>query len=157
MRATAERGVAEMAWLLLALCCVAPMAMAAQIIPAGGKTLVFSGLFDLACTDLTVGGVLDTGTGTYVNVRNVTVGPSGVIQGTGSINYSGTLTTSGTVQPGVKLVVNSPSNLACPGPVPTLGTSMLLALAMLLLGLAGLAMREQTVLRRHGESKGADK
>ncbi len=151
-----------MAWMLLALCCAAPPAIADQIIPVGGKTLVFNGLVDLACTDLTVVGVLDTGTGTYVNVRNVTVSPSGVIQGTGSINYSGALTVSGTIQPSVSLVVNPPSNLACPGPgpvaeIPTLGKSMLVALVMLLLGLAGLAMREQRVLRRRGESNGADK
>jgi hypothetical protein len=163
MRLTAKRGCAGLAWLLLVLLCfVAPSVLADQIIPAGGKTLVSNGLFDLACTDLTVRGVLDTGTGAYANVRNVTVAPSGVIQGTGSINYSGTLIVSGTIQPGVKLVVNPPTNAACPGPaavegIPTLDSLMLLVLAMLLLGLASSAIREQKVLRRRRESKGADK
>jgi hypothetical protein len=160
MRATAQRAMAEMAPLLLALCCVAPSAMADQIIPAGGGD--YQTTRRSACTDLTVGGVLDTGTGAYANVRNVTVAPSGVIQGTGAINYSGTLTVSGTIQPGVKLVVNPPTNTACPGPgaveqIPTLDSSMLLVLAILLLGLAGSAMREQRVLQRRRESKGADK
>lgn len=161
MRLAARHGCAGFAWLLLALCCLAPAALADQIIPAGGKTLVSNGLFDLACTDLTVGGVLDTGTGAYVNVRNVTVTSSGVIQGTGAINYSGTLTVSGTIQTGVKLVVNPPTNAACPGPgaveqIPTLDSSMLLVLAILLLGLASSAMRQQRVLQRRRESKGAD-
>jgi hypothetical protein len=103
LRATVDRCVDGWALLLLlALCLVAPASIADQIIPAGGRTVVSNGLFDLACTDLSVGGVLDTGSGMYVNVRNVTVAPSGIIQGGGSIHYSGTLTINGTVQPGVR-------------------------------------------------------
>jgi hypothetical protein len=162
MRLTAKRGYAGLAWLLLALWSVGTAVLADQIIPAGGKILVANGLFDLACTDLTVFGVLDTGTGAYANVRNVIVAPSGVIQGTGSINYSGSLIVSGTIQPGVKVVVNPPTNTACPGPatveeIPTLDRLMLLVLAMLLLGLASSAMRGQMLLRRRRESKGTDK
>jgi len=101
-----------------------------------------------------VGGVLDTGTGSYINVRDVIVPRTGVIQGSGSIHCSGTLSNSGTIQPSVQLVVNPPTNQVCPGPgvaerIPTLGNEMLLALAMLLLGLAGQAMRAQVSQRRH--------
>ena len=161
LRAAVDRCVNESALpLLLALYLVAPATMADQLIPAGGRTIVSNGLFDLACTDLSVAGVLDTGSGTYVNVRNVTVAPSGVIQGTGSIYYSGTLTVGGTVQPSVSLIVNPPSNLACPGSpraevaevIPTLGNSMIVALA-LLLWLASWAMRVREMWSGRRESK----
>jgi hypothetical protein len=154
-------------FLLLALCLVAPAAMANQIIAAGGRTILVNGLVNLACTDLTVGGVLDTGTGTYVNVSNVTVGPSGVIQGAGTIRYSGKLSVNGTIQASVKLVVNPPSNAACPGPppaiaaivnpAPTLSNSMLVALATLMLLLALFALRGQPAPRRSSEANGGNK
>jgi len=155
--------------LLLALCyIVAPAAMASQIIPAGGKAILHNGFFNLACTDLTVGGLLDTGTGTYVNVSNLTVESSGGIQGTGTIRYSGKLSVSGTIQGSVKLVVNPPSNAACPGPppsvignivnpAPTLGSSMLVALATLMMLLALFALRGQGAARRSSEANGAKK
>ena len=134
--------------------------MADQLVPAGGRTIVVNGLFDLACTDLSVAGVLDTGSGTYVNVRNVTVAPSGVIQGAGAIFYSGTLTIGGTIQPGVSLIVNPASDLACPGPgparaevIPTLGNSMIVALAMLLLWLASSATHARRMRSGRRESK----
>ena len=158
LRATVDRCVDGWALLLLlALCLVAPASIADQIIPVGGRTVVSNGLFDLACTDLSVAGVLDTGSGMYVNVRNVTVAPSGIIQGGGSIHYSGTLTINGTVQPGVRLIVNPPSNLTCPGPraevIPTLGHSMIAVLALLLLWLASLAARVQETRSGRRESK----
>jgi hypothetical protein len=152
--------------LLLALCLVAPATMANQIIAVGGETVLSNGFFDLACTDLTVAGVLDTGTGTYANVRNVTVAQSGVIRGTGSIKYSGTLSVQGTIQAGVQLIVNPPTNLACPGPppsgnggkatpTPTLADSMLVVLATLLLLLAVLTLRGRATPRHHSERNGA--
>jgi len=151
--------------LLLALCLVVPAAMANQIIPAGGTAILHNGFYDLACTDLTVGGVLDTGSGTYVNVRNVTVASSGAILGAGAIRYSGALAVSGTIQASVQLIVNPPTNAACPGPpvmaseakrVPTLVNSMLVALAMLLLLLALSALRGQVAARRGSEANGAN-
>jgi len=150
LRASVDRCVD--AWpllLLLALCLVASQAtMADQFVPAGGRTVINSGLLDLACTDLYVAGVIDTGSGVYVNVRNVTVASSGTIQGSGSIHYSGALSVAGTVTPSVSLIVNPASDPVCPGParaevIPTLGNSMLAALAMLLLGLAASAVRVQ--------------
>jgi hypothetical protein len=155
-RTITERGIGGLAHLLLlALCCVALPTKADHLIPAGSQMLVASGLADLACTNLIVGGVLDTGTGSYVNVRDVIVAPSGIVQGSGSIHYSGTLSNSGTIQPSVQLVVNPPTNQVCPGPgvaaerIPTLGSAMLLALAMLLLGLATYSLRWQEAPRRH--------
>ena len=151
---------------LLALCFVAPAAMASQIIPAGGKAILHNGLYNLACTDLTVGGVLDIGTGTYLNVRNVTVASTGAIQGTGAIRYSGTLSVSGTVEAGVQLILNSPLNVNCPGPqapgkvvnpAPALGSSMLVVLATLMMLLALFALRGQPSARRSGEANGANK
>ncbi len=163
MQVTIERRFG--AWgrlLLLALCLFAPASMATQIIPAGGKAILHNGFYNLACTDLTVGGVLDIGTGTYLNVRNVTVASSGLIQGAGAIRYSGTLSVSGTVQGSVQLIVNPPTNVDCPGPpttgtgkvvnpAPTLGNSMLVALAALILLLAFLALREQAAPLRRGD------
>jgi len=153
---------------LLALCFVAPAAMASQIIPAGGKAILHNGFYNLGCTDLTVGGMLDIGTGTYVNVSNLTVGSSGKIQGTGTIRYSGKLSVSGTIQGSVKLVVNPPSNAACPGPppavignavnpAPALGSSMLVALATLMTLLALFALRGQVAARRNSDANGAKK
>ena len=151
-------------FLFLALALFAPTTRASQIIAVSGTTNLSSGFVNLACTDLTVAGVLDTGTGTYANVRNVTVTPSGIIQGAGSIRYSGTLSTQGTIQPGVQLIVNPPTNVACPGPLsvdptaaPTLGNSMLVALATLLLLLAVSALRAQAVPRRQSEENGVDR
>jgi len=167
MRATTTRRFGD--WrrpLLLALSLVAPLAMASQIIPAGGKAILHDGFYNLACTDLTVGGLLDIGTGTYVNVSNLTVGQSGSIQGTGTIRYSGKLSVGGTIQGTVNLVVNPPSNAACPGPppsvignvvnpAPALGNSMLVALAMLVMVLAIFALRGQAALRCSSEKNGA--
>ena len=154
--------------LLLALCLVAPLALAKQIIPAGGKTVLVNGVFNLACTDLNVGGVLDTGTGSYVNVNNLTVAQTGIIQGTGTIGYSGTLSVSGTVQPGVKLVVNPQTNVACPGPAPpteqadvhptpALSDAMLVALATLLLLFAFFALPRHPPAQRSRDGKGIRK
>jgi hypothetical protein len=154
--------------LLLALSLLAPAAMASQIIPAGGTAILHNGFYNLGCTDLTVGGMLDIGTGTYVNVSNLTVEASGGIQGTGTIRYSGKLSVSGTIQGSVKLVVNPPSNAACPGPppsvignvvnpAPALGSSMLVALATLMMLLALFALRVQAAARRSSEANGAKK
>lgn len=157
-RAALERSIDEWALLLLlALCLVAPPTIADHIVPAGG-TIVNNGLFDLACTDLFIGGVLDTGTGSYINVRSVTVTPSGDIQGSGAIRYSGALANNGTIQRSVSLIVNPSSNRACPGPgpaeaIPALGNSMIVALAMLLLWLGGSAARAQGMRLGRRESK----
>jgi len=152
---------------LLALCFVAPAALASQIIPVGGKVVLHNGFTNLSCTDLTVGGTLDIGTGTYVNVHNVTVASSGAILGTGAISYSGKLSVSGTIQGSVRLVVNPPPNVACPAappspgkvvnPAPTLSGSMLVALATLMLLLALFALRGQAAPRRSSEANGANK
>jgi hypothetical protein len=156
-------------FLLLALCLVAPAVMASQIIPAGGKAILHDGFYNLSCTDLTVGGVLDIGTDTYVNVHNVTVASTGTILGSGAIRFSGTLSVTGTIQPSVQLIVNPPTNAACPGPgpgppvtaeakpTPTLGNSMLVALATLLLLLALSRLRGQAASRRGAEANGANK
>jgi hypothetical protein len=153
--------------LLLALCLVAPSTLANQVIPAGGRIVLSDGLFDLSCTDVAVGGLVDMGTGRYVNVRNVLVGPLGVIQRSGTIGYSGTLTIQGTIQPSVQMVVNPQTDLACPGPpvivtlevkpTPALGNSMLVALAVLLLLLALLALRGQATPRPSSAAIGAHK
>lgn len=146
--------------LLLALCIVAPATLANQIIPAGGTVLVSGGVFNLGCNDVAVNGLLDLGTGKYVNVRNVIVGPTGIIQ-RGSIRYSGTLTVDGTIDPSVELIANSPLDLACPGavaavtPIPALGRSMLVALALLLLVPALRALRGRAAPRRRSEANGA--
>ena len=167
MRVTTARRFGDCGRLrLLALCFVAPAALASQIIPAGGTAILHAGFYHLACTDLTVGGVLDIGTGRYVNVSNLTVGASGIIQGTGTIRYSGKLSVGGTIQGTVNLVVNPPSNAACPGPppsvignvvnpAPALGNSMLVALAMLVMVLAIFALRGQAALRCSSEKNGA--
>jgi hypothetical protein len=168
MRATTARRFGDWAHLLLlALCVVAPAAMANQIIPAGGKAILHDGFYNLSCTDLTVGGVLDLGTGTYINVHNVTVASTGTILGSGAIRFSGALSITGTIQPSVQLIVNPPTNAACPEPppvtaseakrVPTLGNSMLVALATLLLLLALFALRGQVASRRSSEANGANK
>ena len=168
MRATRARRFGD--WrrlLLLALLLVAPAVMANQIIPAGGKAILHDGFYNLSCTDLSVDGVLDIGTGTYVNVRNVTVASTGAILGSGAIRFSGALSVSGTIQPSVQLIVNPPTNTACPGPppvivseakrVPTLGNSMLVGLATFLLLLALFALRGQVASRRSSEANGAHK
>ena len=169
MRVTTARRFGDCGRLrLLALCFVAPTALASQIIPVGGTAILHAGFYNLACTDLTVGGVLDIGTGRYVNVSNLTVGASGIIQGTGTIRYSGKLSVSGTIQSSVTLIVNPPSNAACPGPpptvignvvhpAPTLGNSMLVVLATLMMLLALFALRGQPSARRSGEANGANK
>jgi len=168
MRATTAHRFGDWGrFLLLALCLVAPAVMANQIIPAGGKAILHNGFYNLACTDLTVGGVLDIGTGTYVNVHNVTVASTGTILGSGAIRFSGTLSVTGTIQASVQLIVNPPTNAACPGagppvtaeakPTPALGNSMLVALATLLLLLALSRLRGQAASRHGAEANGANK
>ena len=158
---TARSTVATFALTAVLALGVGVPAVANQVISAGGTTLVNNGLVDLACTDLSVDGTLDTGTGTYTKVRNITVGPTGVLQGNGTINYSGTLTNGGVIQAGVKLVVNTACGVPPPVlpnlPIPTMSNWMLMALVGLLLCLAGAAMNGHGALRRRGKARGATK
>jgi|KBSSwiStaDraftv2_1062776.scaffolds.fasta_scaffold448136_2 hypothetical protein len=132
-------------------------AAADLLIPQNGKTLVNQGLIDLACTDLSVNGELNTGTGTVRKVFNITVGPTGLVSGNGVISYSGTLTNNGTIQPGVTLVVSSDCGLQPERPIPTLSNWMLVVLAGLLLGLAGAVLNGRGALRRRGNARGVTK
>ena len=124
-------------------------AAADLLIPQNGKTLVNQGLIDLACTDLSVNGTLNS-TGTTRKVLNITVGPTGQVTGNGTISYSGTLTNNGFIAPTVTLVL-SPE---CGGeqPIPTMSNWMLMVLAGLLM-LAGALTNGRGALRRRGKGE----
>jgi len=105
--------------------------------------------------------VLDTGSGSFANVHDLTVEPSGAILGTGTINYAGRLSISGTVAPGVNLVAVAPTSQLCPDGVianvisiPTLGNAMLAALAMLLLLPALVVLGVRPARRRSTPNRG---
>jgi hypothetical protein len=132
-------------------------ALADQIIPAGGAAFVYNGLYDLACTDLIVNGTLNTGTGNYVKVRNITIGSAGAVQGNGQISYSGTFSNSGTVAPGVQLAVSADCGTPTPQQIPTINEWMLMTLAGLLLLVAGAILTDHRVLRRRSETRGASR
>ena len=143
--------------LLLSLCLVAP-SQANLVVPADGAMVLSGGTTDLGCTDVAINGLVDLGSGTYFNVRNVFVGPSGVVE-RGSIRYSGKLTIEGSIVD-VQLIASSPTDVACPGgvvaavtPIPTMGKSMLAALAMLLL-LPALVVLRARGARRNSEANG---
>lgn len=154
---TARRRLAAVALTAALASGVCAPAGAAQVIPAGGAAFVYNGLYDLACTDLTINGTLDTGSGTYVKVRNISIGPGGVLQGNGSISYSGTLSNIGTLRPGVTLVVDSACGTPPVQQIPTTSQWTLIALAGLLLCLASVKINGNGALRRRRVSRGASK
>jgi hypothetical protein len=84
---------------LLACAFVALFSFAAQadyIVPAGGTANLASGVLDLACTDLVVGGSFQVASGTVQNVRNITIQGGGTLDGgSGVIRLGGNWTDSG--------------------------------------------------------------
>jgi hypothetical protein len=71
-------------------------AQADYIVPAGGTTNLKSGVLDLACTDLVVGGSFQVASGTVRNVRNITIQGGGTLDGgSGVIRVGGNWTDNG--------------------------------------------------------------
>jgi hypothetical protein len=80
----------------LAISVVAGQAKADLVVPAGGTTSLGSGIVDLACTDLVIGGTFRVQGGTVRNVRNVTIQSGGALDGgTGVIQVGGDWTVNG--------------------------------------------------------------
>jgi len=72
-------------------------ARADLIVPAASVMSLASGVVDLACTDLVVGGTLHVNAGQVVNVRHVTIQAGGSINGnTGLISLGGNWNNAGT-------------------------------------------------------------
>ncbi len=146
------RGWPPLVACLLALLTAAPSALADIIIPAGGQTLVDAGQLQVSCTNLIVNGTLNTGTGTANNVGALNVGASGVISGSGTIHYV-SLSSSGSIAPTVTLVQHQYCGgppVVAQRPVPTVETPILIVLAAVLLGLAGLALRSSRFQASNG-------
>jgi hypothetical protein len=75
---------------------VAGPAKADLVVPAGATTSLGSGVIDLACTDLVVGGTVQVQSGAVRNVRNVTIQSGGAIHGgSGVIQVGGNWTDNG--------------------------------------------------------------
>ena len=75
---------------------VAGQAKADLVVPVGATTSLGSGVVDLACTDLIVGGTLQVQSGTVLNARNVTIQGGGAIDGgSGVIQLGGNWTANG--------------------------------------------------------------
>ena len=139
------------AWLLaMLLFGTGAPAGADQIIGGGAVVSLDNGWVDLSCTDLVVAGTLNLNQGTYVNVHDVIIPAGGALYGgSGAITFSGKVTT----MPGglyVRQSAHVHRNPMCLGvfydgdemPIPTLGNSALIALAALMLWLAGLFLGE---------------
>ena len=96
---------------ILGLLMTAP-AWADLEVPAGTSSNTSGGVFDLANTDLLVGGTLGVDDGQIINVRNVVIQPGGVINGgTGAISLSGNWSNGGSFAAGAGSVnfVDSPT------------------------------------------------
>jgi hypothetical protein len=88
------RLIACIAALLLSV--VAGQAKADLVVPAGATTSLGSGVVDLACTDLIVGGTFQVQSGAVLNARNVTIQGGGAIDGgSGVIQLGGNWTANG--------------------------------------------------------------
>jgi len=75
---------------------VAGEAKADLVVPVGATTSLGSGVVDLACTDLVVGGTVKVQSGAVRNVRNVTIQSGGAIDGgSGVIQVGGNWTANG--------------------------------------------------------------
>jgi hypothetical protein len=71
------------------------------IVPAGATTKLASGVVDLACTDLVVGGTVQVQSGAINNVRNVTIQSGGTLDGgSGVIQVGGNWSNSGSFSAG---------------------------------------------------------
>jgi hypothetical protein len=89
----------------LLLSVVAGQANANLVVPAGATTSLASGVVDLACTDLVVGGNFRVQSGAVLNVRNVTIQGGGAIDGgSGVIQVGGNWTTNGSFVAGTGVV-----------------------------------------------------
>ena len=83
-----------LAFLLAAV--IATAARADYIVPAGATTNLASGVLDLACTDLIVGGSFQVASGTVQNARNITIQGGGTLDGgSGVIRLGGNWTDNG--------------------------------------------------------------
>ena len=98
--------------LLAALSFTLP-AYADMEVPAGTFSNTGGGTFDLACSDLLVGGTLDVDSGQIINVRHVVITAGGVINGNaGLIALSGNWSNSGSFVGGTS-TVSFGDNPAC--------------------------------------------
>lgn len=71
-------------------------AVADFVVPPNAVINLSAGQFDLACTDLIVGGTLHMDTGSVTNIRHVTIQPGGVLDGSaGTIRLGGDWTNGG--------------------------------------------------------------
>jgi hypothetical protein len=81
------------------------LAAADFIVPANALVSLNGGTLDLGCTDLIVTGTLQVGSGQVLNARNVTVQPSGAVDGgSGVIELGGNWSSNGGFLPGVGTV-----------------------------------------------------
>jgi hypothetical protein len=93
------------AWALLFAVGIWSFARADLIVPPNGNTSVNGGTIDLACTDVTVAGTLQLGTGSLINVRNLTIQAGGTIDGgSGTIALGGNWSNAGTFVAGTSTV-----------------------------------------------------
>jgi len=80
-------------------------ARADLIVPAASAMSLASGVVDLACTDLIVGGTLHVDSGQVINVRHVTIQAGGTINGNaGLISLGGNWSNTGTFAAGTSTV-----------------------------------------------------
>lgn len=74
-------------------------------IPAGGSTSLDAGGLDLGCTDLIVGGTLQTNSAQVINVRNLVIQAGGLVDaGSSNISVGGNWSNSGTFTAGTSHV-----------------------------------------------------
>lgn len=100
---------------MLGLLIAAP-AWADMEVPAGTLSNTSGAVFDLAGSDLLVGGTLGVDDGQIINVRNVIIQPGGVINGgTGLISLSGNWSNGGTFTAGAGNVNFVDSLIGSPG------------------------------------------
>jgi len=144
--------------LLLLLAC--GPAVADQRVGAGSVSSIANGRFDLACTNIVVGGTLNVNQATYVNVGDIHVLAGGTLNGgSGSITLSGTIVVDAGGQFNRQgITVQNDSTCAKSAqiatPVPALQDNNLIALGVLLAGLAGLRLRGRYAPERRMTNQG---
>lgn len=118
--------------LLVPTALASPVAIAAGLIVGAGSTVsVGVGSWNLGCNDVQIAGTLNLNQGVLVNVNNLTIQPTGVLNGDqGTIYYSGLFTNNGTFNEGESSIIRDGICRATSIPImPPLAT-LLLGLAL---------------------------
>lgn len=137
---------------------VSTATLADVIIPATGSIALAGGEIHAGCTNLSIAGVMSLDTGRLATLRDITVQPGGALNGnSGAITLSGefSVLTGATYSPGQASLSYDTlcKSSAVAAPIPAAGAEGLIALALAMVLLAAISLRN--FKRRQNQHPGA--